>query len=213
MISLIHPSRGRAKQAREAYNRWLERSQGDFEYILSIDTSDPTQAQYFKAFEGVQATILLNPNRSIVDAVNVAVRQSQGEYIVVMSDDFDCPENWDVKIMVELHDPTAFGLLHVDDTIQKDVVTIPILTRALFDRLGHVYHNSYFSMFADNDLTESAKRLNAYKQAFHLVFPHNHYVNGKAKMDATYERENSKKAWDQGQRAFKIRQKQNFGIR
>jgi len=207
MISLIHPSWGRPKQAYDAYTEWFSKSDGDFEYLISIDTTDPKHAQYYQYFP--ESCILLNPNRSIVDAVNVGARHATGDILVVMSDDFGCPQGWDTEIIERCYDNTA---LHVFDTIQKDIITLPIMTRQVYERLGFIYFNRYISMFADNDLTECVKRLGAYKQAFDLVFEHRHYVNGKSKMDATYERENSPHAWKVGEKLFETRKRLNFGI-
>lgn len=210
MISLIHPSRGRPEQARKAYDEWLQNSAGDFEYFISIDTLDPKHAQYYQLFD--EECILLNNNRSIVDAVNVAAKQSTGDIIVVMSDDFGCPRNWDEWIELEFKGVETPQLLHVHDTIQFEICTLPILNRQFYDRVGYVYYGQYFSMFADNDLTDVAKKLGAYVPAKHLTFEHRHYVNGKAKLDATYQRENSKEAWKIGEKVYKQRKLRNFDL-
>lgn len=210
MISLIHPSRGRPEMAYNAYREWLNNADDDFEYIISLDYSDITQSQYFiKDFPA--NCIRIGNNRSIVDAVNVATAVSTGDIIVVMSDDFGCPKNWNSMIESRM-DAEKMGLLHVNDTIQQSVVTLPILTRKLYQRLGYVYYHRYFSMFADNDLTESAKLLNAYIPALDLTFQHRHWVNGLNKRDATYNRENSDHAYQMGQKLFNQRVKQRFGL-
>lgn len=210
MISLIHPSRGRPEMAYNAYLEWLNNADDDFEYIISLDHSDITQSQYFiKDFPA--NCIRIGNNRSIVDAVNGATLISTGDIIVVMSDDFGCPKNWNSLIESRM-DAEKMGLLHVNDTIQQSVVTLPILTRKLYQRLGYVYYHRYFSMFADNDLTESAKLLDAYIPALDLTFQHRHWVNGLNKRDATYNRENSDHAYQMGQKLFNQRVKQRFGL-
>ena len=209
-ISIIHPSRGRPVKAVEAYQEWLMKAEGDFEYILSIDQSDPTQSQYYQQCQkhNVHGSILLNPNRCIVEAVNVAAKHSTGDLIVVMSDDFGCPEHWD-KLLIERVKQDQ-QVLHVFDTIQRDIVTLPIMTRSYYNRFGYVYHPQYFSMFCDNDLTECAKRTGAYTDCRDLTFEHRHWVNGKAVKDKTYEREES--GWAVGEKLFKRRKLINFGL-
>lgn len=210
MISLVHPSRGRPEMAYNAYAEWLRKADEDFEYIISLDHSDITQSQYFiKGFP--EGSIIISTNRSIVDAVNVATSCATGDIIVVMSDDFGCPDDW-CSLIRERLDPDKMGLLHVNDTIQQGVVTLPILTRKLYERLGYVYFHRYFSMFADNDLTEAAKILGAYIPALDITFQHRHWVNGLNKRDATYNRENSDQAYQLGQKVFQQRQKQRFGL-
>lgn len=208
MITLIHPSRGRPQMALKAFQEWQAKADGDFQYILSIDYSDPSQQEYTRQ-SFPEDCIIIGNNRSIVDATNAAAKLASGDILVVMSDDFGCPDHWDTLIQNHYQDML---LLHVYDTIQRDVVTLPILSRKLYERLGYIYHPRYFSMFADNDLTESAKKLGAYKADFSLVFEHRHWVNGKNKRDATYDRENSSQAWKIGEQLFKQRQKTGFGL-
>lgn len=213
MISILHPSRWRPQMAFNTYNHWLKNADNpdQIEYILSIDTSDSTQNEYARLFENTSAQLIINNNRSIVDAVNNAAKIAKHDIFVVVSDDFECPENWDMDVVgyCYMDEPV---LLHVNDTIQKEVCTIPILNRAFYSKFNYIYHPHYYSMFADNDITESAKIINAYICDFSLVFPHNHYVNGKNKRDKTYDRENSKQAWDIGKRIFQQRKSRHFDI-
>jgi len=213
MITIIHPSRWRPQMALKAWNQWMTaaNSPKQIQYILSLDTSDSTQNEYARLFEGTNVQIIFNNNRSIVDAVNVAVSFAKYHIFVVVSDDFGCPDDWDMDIAGYCHCDEPV-LLHVNDTIQTDVCTLPILNRAYYDKFGYIYHPHYYSMFADNDLTECAKRIGAYVSDFGLIFEHNHYVNGKNKRDKTYDRENSKQAWDIGKRVFARRKQLNFEI-
>lgn len=213
MITIIHPSRWRAKMAKQAYLEWMEKADDakSIEYILSLDTTDNTVNDYNDAFEDCNIKTLIFPNRSIVDAVNQGAKKSNGDILVVVSDDFSCPSGWDTIIKDRL-DTSKSELLHVFDTIQNDVCTLPIITKEFYLKFGFIYHPHYFSMFADNDITECAKRIGGYVEAFDLTFAHNHYVNGKNKRDKTYDRENSKLAWDQGKRTYQSRKSRNFDI-
>jgi glycosyltransferase involved in cell wall biosynthesis len=209
-IALIHPSRGRPDKARVAYHEWLNNADNDFEYVISIDSSDPKQALYFQLFGEGDDEIIQNPNRSIVDAVNVACSQIVADIYVVMSDDFGCPKGWDtiIKQAMPLDRP---AVIQVRDTIQDEIVTLPIMNRLMYEKLGYVYHPRYFSMFADNDLTECAK-IHGELIKLDVVFEHRHYVNKKSPMDATYERENSQKAWDIGKKFFEMRKRTGFKL-
>lgn len=208
-IALIHPSRGRPDKARKAYEEWLKNADADFEYVISIDTSDPTQAKYFQNFLK-DCDLVQGANRSIVDAVNLACSHVEADIYVVMSDDFGCPKGWDtiIKQAMPLDRP---AVIQIRDTIQDDIVTLPILNRIMYEKLGHVYHPRYFSMFADNDLTECAK-IHGELIKLDVVFEHRHWVNGKAPKDATYERENSQQAWNVGKKFFELRKKTGFKL-
>jgi hypothetical protein len=213
MISILHPSRWRPEMALKAWNEWMQNANNpdQIEYILSLDTSDSTQNEYFRLFEYTDVQIIINHNRSIVDAVNQAAKVATKDIFVVVSDDFGCPLDWDMDVVGYCADENPV-LLHVNDTIQTDVCTLPIMNRKFYDRFGWVYHPHYYSMFADNDLTECAKKIGAYVSDFSLTFEHRHYVNGKNKRDKTYDRENSKQAWDIGKRVFQQRKLRQFEL-
>jgi glycosyltransferase involved in cell wall biosynthesis len=213
MITIIHPSRWRCEMALTTFHNWMKKADHtqEIQYILSIDTTDNTEPCYQSAFKDSNVTILVNPNRSIVDAVNVALSEVKGDIIVVVSDDFDCPKGWDTSIIERL-DTEKSELLHVYDGIQNDVCTLPVVTKRYADLFGFIYHPQYFSMFADNDLTDCSKIIGGYIEAFDLHFQHNHYIKGLNKRDKTYDRENSKQAWDIGKSWYRARKIRNYDI-
>lgn len=205
-ISVIHPSRGRPQKARQAYQEWVKNADNDFEYVISIDNSDPTQTQYYRLFE--DCNLIINPNNSIVGAVNMGAKEVTGDIIVVMSDDFGCPQGWDT-IITQAMPLDRPAVIQVRDTIQDEIVTLPIINRMMYEKLGWIYFPRYFSMFADNDLTESAK-VHGELIKLDVVFEHRHWLNGKSPNDATYQRENSQTAWNIGEKLFKARKLNGF---
>lgn len=219
-FALCHPSRGRPDQAYTTFLKWMGNATDtdQYEYILSLDSDDPFLEQYRKRFAKSGVEIIVNNNRSMVDASNRAAETASdtiGAYILV-SDDFDCPKGWNESVAARMRpEPT---LLHIDDeintdgTLQTDVVTLTIMNRALYDKLGYLYHPGYFHLFVDNDLTETARMLGAYVPAFDLKFPHQHWMNGRAKQDNTYQRGNSREAYMSGQALFERRKADGFPL-
>lgn len=214
MISLIHPSRGRPNKAADTLDEWWgQYTRGShFEHILSIDTDDPSLKTYLSYFpEGY--TVLINPNKSVVEATNVAAKESKGDILIYLSDDFTPPKLWMEFVELEFQGVTEPMMLKVDDCLQRfevGVLTIPIMNRALYEKLGYFWHPEYKSMHVDVDLFETCKKLNVIKYAPHLKFPHNHYSNGKAAHDETYKR--SEGNWDQGLQVLKRRRAQGFPV-
>src|SRR5438094_1108536 len=98
-FSLLHPSRGRLERAAQAIGEWTARRSGDHsvEHILSVDTDDDV-AGYRRVADATGVRLVVNENRSIVDAVNAAARASSGEVLIVVSDDFVCPAGWDREL-------------------------------------------------------------------------------------------------------------------
>lgn len=208
MISLLHPSRGRASQAHETTKKWIDRAGVSVEHIISIDLDD-TQKEKYLSYNWQH--IICNNNNSVVQATNWAAKASKGDILVYLSDDFDCPEGWGELVLKEFEDRPM--LIKVDDCLQPlgtMVLTIPIMNRKLYDRLGYFWHPEYLSMFVDEDLFWTSRKLGALKYSEHLKFPHLHPANGKAPDDETYKR--SSKNWDQGKKMFAIRKAQGFPI-
>lgn len=209
MISLIHPSRGRPLKAYQTSRKWLDNAGCDVEYILSLDKSDPTLSDYAKRFPH----FILNDNSCVVEATNHAAAISTGDILIYLSDDFDCFPDWGKAVENAAREYPNEWLMKVDDCLQRfevAVLTIPIMSRALYKRLGYFWHPGYKSMFVDEDLYWTATKLGALQKAPWLKFPHNHCSVGKAQDDETYR--NSAKNWDQGQAFFRQRQKQYFPL-
>lgn len=217
MITLLHPSRSRPQMAYEAREQWRKTASGPFQHVLSIDKDDPKLKQYQAWPFSNTHCIVTGDNRSLVDATNRAAKLAKGDVIIVMSDDMKAPEGWDEQINQAYRETGKKNhpwALLVHDSYQKtlETMTLPVVNKALYKRLGFIYHPEYFSLFADNDITEICRRLKCLHQAPEIVFEHCHYTNGKNPIDSTYERENSKQAWAEGEKLFNARQKNNFGI-
>ena len=79
-FSLLHPSRGRLERAAQAIGEWTARRSGDHsvEHILSVDTDDDV-AGYRRVADAAGVRLVVNANRSVVDAANAAARAATGE--------------------------------------------------------------------------------------------------------------------------------------
>lgn len=210
MISLIHPSRGRPQKAHNTYENWTNKSLAyDVEHILSIDNDDPCYKEYCT----LGLNVLVYPNKSVVEATNAAAATSKGDILIYLSDDFDCPNGWHELIDKEFEGVNKPMLLKVDDCLQGfdvRVLTIPIMNRALYEKLGYFWHPDYKSMFVDEDLWWTCRNNGWLKKAQHLKFPHNHHSLGKCQNDETYRR--SEANWDQGKATFARRKAAGFPL-
>lgn len=219
MISLIHPSRGRPQKAFANDMKWISCAGVNVEVILTIDSSDAWRS-YFDLYPPYPSDAVtdyvrmyMGDHKSVVEATNRAAKESKGDILVYLSDDFDCPDNWGKLIEKEFEGVTGPMLLKVDDCLQKfdvRVLTIPIMNRALYERLGYFWHPEYKSMFVDEDLYWTCKNNGWLKKAPHLKFPHNHVSIGKAENDETYRR--SAANWDQGKAVFARRKAAGFPL-
>ncbi len=211
-ISLIHPSRSRAKKAKETYNYWLSRANKkyDIEHILSLDADDFQLQEYRQLFEN--STIIISNNNCVVEATNIAAKVSKGDVLIYLSDDFKCPKNWDdsIKSVMGSNEPI---LIKVDDCLQNfdvAVLTIPIMNRKLYETLNYFWFPLYKSMFVDEDLFWTCKNNSWILNCSELKFKHEHHSVGLAKNDETYKK--SEANWNQGKELFAKRKSENFPL-
>jgi len=220
MISLIHPSRGRPEKAHDTAWTWAEKSglpsspalmaeTSEFEYIISLDLDDPYKDKYSELFLSQQKVI--SNNKSVVEATNKAAEYCSGDIIVYLSDDFQCPNNWGQLLIAEFAKYSGPTLIKVDDCLQKfnvPVLTIPIMNRELYNKLGYFFHPDFKSMFCDEHLYWKTYNMGALKLAPHLKFEHCHVSVGKAPDDETYRR--SARNWEQGKAMFAKHKRAGF---
>jgi glycosyltransferase involved in cell wall biosynthesis len=210
-ISLLHPSRNRAFIAKNVFDTWIKKASGkhDIEHILSIDEDDEECSMYVELFFGRgESRILINRNRSAIDAINAAAKSCTGDILIVVSDDFDCPENWD-QLLVEAINGKTDWILKTKDGIQSWIITMPIMDRAYYNRFGYIYFPDYLHMFCDTEITCVAD-LTDRKIEADITFTHNHYSTGNFRKDKVSER--ADKTWDQGEKLFISRYRNVFGL-
>lgn len=200
-ISLIHPSRGRANKSFENSAEWLAKAgTTDVELLVMGDIDDPHRGEYQRNYG---AMFHDSDNKSVVEATNKIALLAKGDILIYLSDDFKCFDNWALAVLKEFEGEDRPLLIKVDDMLQKfdvPVLTIPIMNRALYERLGYFFHPEYKSMFCDEALFWTVRKLGAMKFAPNLKFEHQHVSVGKAQDDETYR--NSARNWDQGKAVF-----------
>lgn len=210
-ISLIHPSRERPEMANKAFHNWMSKAGKQVQYFLCLDNDEPKIDKYNYLFSVSQFhgnNIVQSNNRSAVDAINYGAKKSSGDVIVVMSDDFDCPENWAFKLEQELEGKSDF-IIKTQDGIQKWIITLPILDRTYYNRFGYVYHPDYLHLFCDTELSCVAD-LTGRRITSDLMFKHNHYSTGAFEKDAVSVKADS--TWSQGEKLFIERARKKFDL-
>lgn len=218
-ISLIHPSRGRPDLAQQAAYNWLSKTSGlnQTEYILSVDNDDLSEYSVepplneFYELHREKRILLKNDNRSIVDAVNNAAKIAAGDLLIVMSDDFLCPQNWDKKLIEIAKEEEPGFVIKTEDGSGGWICTLPIVDRAWYDRFGYIYYPHYRHMFCDTELTSAAVYMDSLVDATDLRFTHQHYSFTGEKPDEIAERAGS--TWNRGQQLYIERYFLNFGLK
>lgn len=212
MISIIHPTRNRPKNAFLTANKWVQKADrinNDIQYILSVDENDMSDYSLFLNNIYRQNQVFLrHSNVSAIDAINNAAKISTGDILIVVSDDTDCPEHWD-KLLLDALKGKSDYCAKTDDGLQPTLITMPIMDRVYYERYGYIYNPDYEHMFCDQELTAVAIMTGKYIKLL-LSFPHDHYTTGRTERDEINIKNDA--TWHQGETLFNQRKAINFGI-
>jgi len=153
--------------------------------------------------------VLIDDNKSAIEAINNAAKIATGDLFVVVSDDFECFPNWDVELLDALKDKSDF-LVKTQDKIQKTLITLPVMDREYYNRFGYIYHPSYVHMYSDQEMTCVGHCLDKII-TLPLTFSHKHYSVGGIQKDEISQRNDN--SYPQGYENFNIRSRDNFGLK
>jgi hypothetical protein len=215
MFSFIHPSFGRPNTAWNCYRSWIlsKKLNEDIEWIISLSNNDEAINDYNIEFKNEDVIIVSSESTNMVQASNAGAELAKYDYIILVSDDMFPVKDWDDIIDREFRKYKGQpAVLQFNDGIREDILTLPVMNGLAYDMLGYLYHPKYISMYADNDLTDTCKRLGIYHVTGKQLAEHRHYSVGKSQMDDTYRKENSKVAFEYGKRLYEYRKKLNFPL-
>lgn len=205
MISILHPSRSRPQKSFETLSKWiLKAGIKDFEIIVSLDNDDPCLTEYERLYVvgGLNHpnTLMVNHNKSAVEAINRAARIAQGNIFIVVSDDTEPATQWAVRILRYTEGKSDF-VLKTRDGIQPKMITMPVLDRVYYQRDGYIYHPEFSHAWADRYFTEIAHKRGRVITK-NILFKHLHYSVLKNKTrDAQYARTDA--TFDEGKQIYK----------
>lgn len=158
--------------------------------------------------------IIYHPHANMVKQVNFAAQMSHGDLLINVSDDFDCPDDWDKLLIDGIAGRTDFAIktddgIKVEGINSDNIIALPIMDRTYYNRFGYIYHPDYGHFYGDEENSNVADILGR-KITLPIVFEHIHYTMGKAKEDATNKKNN--KHFDRDRETFKMRKENNFGL-
>jgi hypothetical protein len=217
MICIIHPSRGRPEKSWATIKKWMPLQ--SCQIIVSLDYDDPTIDKYLEIYSNEFSLkpsawhrIIINNNRSAIDAINKAAELSLafGDWMIVVSDDSEpCSDVWPDKVYQSISGKRDW-ILKVQDGIQPWIITQPIMDMDYYNRFGYIYHPDYLHMFCDTELTCVAD-MTGRKITSDLLFPHKHYSVTHEPPDAVNKKADA--TWAQGEKLFIERYKRNFDLK
>jgi hypothetical protein len=220
-ISIIHPSRNRPEMALETCKKWIKNASKKYsiEYVVSIDETDTFKNQYNQLFvdyylesnNEFSLRVLILDNKTSVEAINNGAKFTNNNLMLVVSDDFDCFENWDEWLINNLDGKSDY-LVKTDDGFQGWIITLPIMDRAYYNRFGYIYYPEYHHMFCDTEMTDVGHLLDRVinlQDGVHK-FIHKHYSLGYMQKDATNTKNDA--TWSQGEALYYSRKANKFNL-
>ena len=194
-ISILHPSYKRPKLGVSTMFNWLSRADNpqDIEYILCLHEKDHTVTEYASEMlkhDNLQnVKVIYSQEANMVKQVNLAAKESTGNLLINVSDDFDCPQSWDSLLLKELEGKEDY-VVKTQDGIQKEIITLPILDRRYYERFNFIYAPEFSHFYGDQELREVGDILGK-TIVLDLMFEHIHYIAGKAPKDEVNDKNNA----------------------
>jgi hypothetical protein len=203
-ISLLHATRNTPDRALATKKTWLERATNpeNVEHIFGIQADD-TESHLAFGEENV-ANSVPPPDwaSSSVANWNAAAAISNGDILVVIADDLTPPQGWDEELQ-KLPAGTEEWACYVPDSLRDDgLMCHPVLSRALYNKRGYVFHPNYYGVFCDNDFTTRTQLEAPILQVKGLKWQHDHPMNGTRPTDAIVDLQNSETAYQYGVNVF-----------
>ena len=188
---------------------WLNAAENpsQVEHIFAVDSDDNESLGMANQFISV-----ISQKKTCVAAWNLAARKASGDLIIQLSDDWVPCLHWDSKLLAlvkgrNLNEEQI--VISVNDGHRKDdLLCMAILSRARLEAQGDLFFDGYESVFSDNEFSYRAFADGIVIDArSSLRFDHLHPAFGKAKMDKTYEHNNSEERYKRGELLFNERNK------
>jgi len=224
-IAICH-STARPDGWQESWSAWQAKRSDPglfYEYVLCMDAR---HAEHLPRLPHEYHRTVVNYGRECCNvAHNVAASVTSAPLIVIGADDvFPC-QDWDIKLLKAVQRagktlPGKFDELSTDDFViwvstgnpnDKNLILIPILSRARFLRYGYAVWDEYPSVCADNDFSMMADRDGVIIDARDFIrFEHRHFtVTGEAP-DEVYARQNAPELYRAGEEILARRIAEGF---
>jgi hypothetical protein len=196
LISLLLPSRGRPDLVKRFIQSILDTAihPEAIEVILYLDNDDAENYANL-LFPRIKYHCIVGENLTMGGYNDQCLAKSSGNIIMLVNDDLVIrTHGWDEKLReFDNSIPDKIYLVYVNDLFKSNIIcTFPILSRRVCELIQDPYPVIYRGAFIDLHVMDIFKRLQkkGQKRIYYLadvVFEHLHYLNGKAKLDKTYQ--------------------------
>ena len=199
---------------------WLEKASNRkaIEFIICVDADDSESIESAggtcQHIGNTQVVVQSSAPFNCVKAWNAAAKASKGKVLIMVSDDFVPPKNWDSQLVGLqqnwINEPWVVRVNDCNNSTTNKPFTLPILTRSRYEKLEYVFWPEYESIFSDTEFGDHAKLDGVVIDARTLLFEHIHPTCLKRSPDAVDRAHSSTKRWDRGEAIYKRRKAYGF---
>lgn len=197
-ILVKFPTRGRYHKFIQVLRMLHEKAsdKDSIQYIISIDNDDatmPYEPEIIDTLGISQIAIKRGVSNNKIHACNRDMDLALPFDIAILMSDDMIPQvdGWDdiIREAMTRYYPDTDGALWFNDGYQDRICTLNIMGKKYYDRFGYLYHESYHSLFCDNEFTEVAQGLDKMTYFTTVLFKHEHYANNSmVTRDKLYDR-------------------------
>ena len=166
------PSRNRPEKFKRVLMGYIDNLSGDHDvrFVITMDSDDDKMntddiKKYLNAKidSGVDLIYHYGNSKTKVEACNANLEGESADVLMLISDDM-IPQiaNYDEIIFDGYRQtyPDFDGGIKFYDGIRPDaLMTLPIIGWPIYEKLGHIYHPEYTSIYCDNEQTMILHRL------------------------------------------------------
>jgi len=193
-----YPTRQRPEWFRQTLAAYYSRLSGVHEYrfVITMDIDDDTMIfnQGMGAFLSSHQNLSWHygNHKSKIEACNAGVPDEDWDILVLVSDDMTpivtCFDDIIARDMQQ-HFPQFDGVLHYNDgKVGNKLMTLSVLGREFYKKVGFVYWPAYRGTWCDNDTMETAQQWGKYWYSDQTIIRHDWQQHEKYKGDAVYQK-------------------------
>lgn len=183
-ILVKFPTRERPVKFRDTVSKYIElQNSENVIYFVTLDSDDPSLDEYIDICQDLGLICSVGESKGKIHACNrdMNMTSAMNWDIVVLASDDMIPQvkGWDFEIINRMKEnfPDTDGMLWFFDGYQNRISTFTIYGKKYYERFGYLYHDSYKSLWCDNEQTEVARSLNKLFYSGECLFKHEHYSN------------------------------------
>lgn len=211
------PSRSRPQKLFAAIdNILLMAKHPDFAILVTLDIDDDTVANtpvLKRLYAYPQIDAYCGTSLSKISAVNRDMAFAPNwDIVIATSDDMEfIKPGFDLDIIADMPEHLDAVIHYPDGFPHGDILSLPVMGRKYYERLGYIYNPIYQSLFCDNEALIVAERMGKLIKSDRAIVRHNHPAWGQCAMDAQYRRTEALYAVDK--KTFERRTRLNFPIK